>query len=111
MAIRHSIWYGVEDRLPEKSGYYLAYRAESLGDDTIDVGHYWYSKNQKKWYENSRSSSPWARVVFWTDADPFTWAQTLTSHTPTAAETAAWQEVVEAIERYKLVKALTQDEN
>ena len=111
MAIRHSIWYEVSDQLPKKSGYYLAYRAESLGDDSTDVGYYWYEAVSKKWRSGVHAGSHWARVVFWSDADPYEWAQTPTSHTPAAAETAAWQEVVEAIERYKLVKALTQDEN
>lgn len=109
--MRYSIWYDTKNKLPEKTGYYLAYRAESLGDDTTDVSYYWYEAISKSWRSGERAGSHWARVIFWTDADPFAWDQAPPTHTPTPAEAAAWQEVVEAIERYKLVKALTQDAN
>lgn len=109
--MRYSIWYDTKNKLPEKSGYYLAYRGESFGDDSTDVDYYWYDAASKKWRERQMASSPWARVVLWSDADPFAWAQPSTTHAPTPAEAAAWQEVVEAIERYQLVKALTQDAN
>ena len=33
-----SIWYRIEDKKPEKEGYYLAYKKSSLGDDEEGFG-------------------------------------------------------------------------
>jgi hypothetical protein len=65
--------------------------------------------HRANWYEGNTANSPWASVVFWTDADPYRWYEetpNLAAVKMTAAEQDAWAAVELAIAKYETVRAL-----
>jgi hypothetical protein len=103
-------WYSVEEKQPDNAGYYLAFKGMTFADDQTDTGYYYWNASQREWRE-SGVRAHYANVIYWTDADPEYWY----SHhhdckpsTPiTPAEKDAWDAMQLAIEKYKMVKALT----
>lgn len=113
--MKTSIWYSVDEFLPIQSGYYLSFVGASMGGGEPETGYNYYDKRKNEWrdYESDSSMSHWANVVFWTDADPFDWYDKMgmtKSRKVPEAEKIAWQQVVEAIERYNIVRGLTGNE-
>lgn len=83
-----------------------------MGGGEPEAGYNYYDKKKGEWrdYESDSSMSRWANVVFWTDADPFDWYDKMgmaKKAKVSEAEKIAWQQVVEAIERYNIVKGLS----
>lgn len=112
--MKTSIWYHNADRQPDESGYYLAYKSYSMGDDSTSAGYYYYSKLSGTWRDSSLSSSYYANVYYWTDADPEGWVNSdppLTKRKKVVDENPAleiaWHNVQEAIRQYEIIKALT----
>lgn len=102
------VWYHTSEQQPKKSGYYIAYKGIMLGDDTVDVGYYFYDAGRRQWRENSISSSIYVRVYYWSDIDTTHWGdRDAPKEKLSAAEEIAWQQVEEAIQRYETVKALS----
>jgi hypothetical protein len=110
--MKTSIWHHNADRQPDKSGYYLAYKSYSMGDDSTSAGYYYYSKTSGTWRDSSLHSAHYANVYYWTDATPDDWVdndqvrvhrQTI-SNNPTL--NSAWQDVLAAIEKFKIIEAL-----
>lgn len=115
--MKPSIWYTVEERQPAKTGYYLAFKGYSMGDDETGVAYYYWNERAREWRDNSLSMSHGINVCYWSDADPHEWyEQEIHNHgkkkkqqrTVTPAEKAAWDAVVKAMEQYEIIKALTQ---
>jgi hypothetical protein len=115
-----SIWHHNADRKPDESGYYLAYKSYSMGDDSTNAGYYYYSKMEGTWRDSSLSSAHYANVYYWTDADPEKWVDEDPPLTKRKASTAAksnpaveiaWNNIQEAIRKYELIKALVGNGN
>jgi hypothetical protein len=111
--MKTSIWHHSEDQQPDKSGYYLAYKSYSMGDDSSNAGYYYYNKTSDTWRDSSLNSSYYANVYYWTDADPEAWVNSdppLTKRKAAKSNPAleiAWNNVQEAIRQYEIIKALT----
>lgn len=112
--MKTSIWYHTADKQPDKSGYYVAYKSYSMGDDSTNTGYYYYNKLANEWRDTSLSSSHWANVYYWSDADPEAWvdADPPVSKRKKAlddqlAVKAAWENVQRAIEQYEIIKGLS----
>lgn len=116
--MRTSIWYRTEERQPDKSDYYLAYRGWGMGgkaDGDSDHGYVWYDKQRNSWRDyTSTSMGHDAIVYYWTDATPDEWVDSdgpsskikpRAAHQHVAVQDA-WNDVQEAIKRYETVKAL-----
>lgn len=124
--MRTSVWYRTEEKQPDKSDYYLAYRGWGMGgksDGDSDHGYVWYDKNRNEWRDYSSTSMGHDAIVYyWTNATPDAWVDAdppsirirtkNTTYNPTLhtddhpAVKDAWIEVEEAIKRYETVKAL-----
>ena len=111
--MKTSIWHHTSDQQPDVSGYYLAYKSYSMGDNETDTGYYYYNKPANEWRDSKLSQAHYANVYYWTDADPDAWADSdppLTQRKAAKANPAleiAWKNVEEAIRQYEIVKALT----
>ena len=113
--MKTSIWHHTADKQPDKSGYYVAYKSYSMGDDSTNVGYYYYSAGANSWRDSSISSAHYANVYYWSDADPEAWvdADPPVLKRPAAvvatnpALEIAWNNVQQAIRQYEIIKALT----
>ena len=121
--MRTSIWYRVEEKSPDKSGYYLSYRGWGMGgkaDGDSDHGYVYYDKKRDEWRDyQSISMGHGAIVYYWTDAQPDTWTdqdppsiKIRPGYDPQNSSNvtvqAAWKDVEEAIKKYETVKILCQ---
>ena len=114
--MKTSIWHHTADKQPEKSGYYVAYKSYSIGDDSTNVGYYYYSAGANSWRDSSISQSHWANIYYWTDADPEAWvnadppvSKRKTKRNDNPALDIAWNNIQEAIRQYEIVKVLTDE--
>lgn len=101
-----SIWYRIEDKKPEKEGYYLAYKKSSLGDDEEGFGLYYWGLYHKEWRESGAPHSHSIRVSVWSELpehDP----DNYTYHAPSVAEVDAWANVEDAISKFNMIKELS----
>lgn len=112
--MKTSIWYHTADKQPEKSGYYVAYKSYSIGDDSTNVGYYYYSAGANSWRDSSLSQAHYANVYYWSDADPEQWVEGDPPVTQrkkviksNPALEIAWNNVQEALRQFEIVKALT----
>jgi len=111
--MKTSIWHHNADRQPDKSGYYLAYKSYSMGDNETDTGYYYYNKLANEWRDSKLSQAHYANVYYWTDADPEGWVNSDPPLTQRKAVTTnpaleiAWNNIQEAIRQYEIIKALT----
>jgi hypothetical protein len=112
--VKTSIWHHTADKQPDKSGYYVAYKSYSMGDDSTNVGYYYYSAGANSWRDSSIHSAHYANVYYWSDADPEAWVNAdppLTKRPRAVAANPAleiaWNNIQEAIRQYEIVKALT----
>ena len=107
--MKTSIWYSVKEKQPSKTGYYLAFKGLTIGDDEIGTEYYYWDSNRREWRDSMISNAHYANVIFWTDADPAYWYEDDRAwHTDeiTPAEKDAWAAVQLAIDKYEMVKAL-----
>ncbi len=117
--MRTNIWYDVDEKLPAKKGYYLAFKGMSMGDDETETAYYYWDPKYAEWRDyESRNMGDTVNVVYWTDADPATWYENYsrpprskTRRKVSEAEIDAWRAVEQAIERYEVVKALCDKSN
>jgi len=101
-----SIWYNIEDHRPLKEGYYLAYKKSSLGDDSEGYGVFYWSQRDSCWRESGAPHSYGLRVSIWAECpehDP----ENFTIHAPSVAEVNAWENVVDAISKFNMIKELS----
>jgi len=111
--MKTSIWHHTADRQPDKSGYYVAYKGMSMGDDSSNTGYYYYNKSAGEWRDSSLSTAYYANVYYWSDADPEKWVdddvpltKRKTKRPPNPALEIAWNNVQEALRQYEIVKGL-----
>lgn len=106
------IWYDVSDKLPNKSGYYLAFKGMSMGDNETDTDYYYWNATVAEWRDSRLSNAHYANVVYWTEADPNGWYEDTTmlrrknKNTMSVTEAAAWDDLQEAVKRYETIRAL-----
>ena len=117
--MKTSIWYHTAEKQPDRSGHYLSYRGWGMGggfDGASDYGYLYYHKKTDTWYEYEgevRKMHPNKCIVYyWTDADPRGWVDNdppvvrrkeMIKH---PALEDAWKNVLDAIEKYKILEAL-----
>jgi hypothetical protein len=115
--MRPCIWYHTRERQPSRSGYYLSYRGWGIaGPSDYDsaAGYFYYDAKKKVWRDcESDILGDDVIVYYWTEADPEGWVDGETvvgkkKKQTTPALNAAWADVLRAVERYEIVKALTQ---
>jgi hypothetical protein len=117
--MKTSIWYHTADRNPDRSGYYMAFRTTTLADDTCGVDYfYWNStggmNGRGEWRTDNTCHSHWANVYYWTESDPEVWVDQdgpvrnrKSPQQDNAAVAQAWADVEQAVERYRMIQALT----
>jgi len=101
-----SIWYNIADIRPSKEGYYLAYKKPSLGDDSEGYGVYYWDSEYTDWRESRAPHSHGLRVTLWSELpahDPYN----STDHLPSVAEVDAWNDVLNAISKFNMIKELS----
>jgi hypothetical protein len=99
----------MEEHCPPRSGYYLAFKGMSMGDDETKADYYYWNSRSAEWRDSAYSGSHWANVIYWTDADPARWYDEYDRRAQremSVAEQDAWRAVQEAIERYEVVRNL-----
>jgi hypothetical protein len=107
-----SVWYHVDEKLPDKSGTYMTFVGSSLGSDEVGTGTSYYNSrfahHGSRWRASLAPHSAWVNVVYWCNADPHTWYDNeyRLDSTPVAL-VDAWTEVQRAISRYEMIRALT----
>ncbi len=107
--MKAGIWYDMEEKCPPKTGYYLAFKGLSMGDDELNTGYYYWDAKRAEWKDSSLSMARHANVVYWTEADPDGWYEKYDlprRNEVSAAEKDAWAQVEQALERYEIVRAL-----
>ena len=111
------LWFETSERNPGKSGYYLSYTGATMGGGEPETKYCYYDKKKDQWrdYEFGSSMSRWENVVYWTDADPWSWYENSSNlgkrkdkRKVNAAEQIAFQQVLDAIKNYETIKALSQ---
>lgn len=107
--MKAGIWYDIDEKIPPKTGYYLAFKGYSMGDDEPDTGYYYWNAKRAEWTDSSTSMGRHANVVYWTESDPEGWYEKYDLRTRaevSAAEKDAWAVVEQALEQYEIVRAL-----
>lgn len=104
--MKTSIWYHSEDTLPEKEGYYLAYKLPTFGDDSEGYGIYYWGTYYHEWRETIAPHSSTVRVSYWSECPRGEDDYTTDVSLPTVAEIDAWNKVQEAIDQYNMIRSL-----
>ena len=88
------------------SGYYIAFKGYSMGDNETGTGYYFWNAHEQHWQEH-KINSHYANVRYWCDADPAIWYEedsglrkSKSKRTITLAEKDAWEALKKAIEQY-----------
>lgn len=96
-----SVWYSIEEKSPDSSGWYLAYKDISMGDDYTDLKYFYYDKTMDKFF-NSPSGS-WENVRFWTDINEEQFKYKLLN----TSEKIAADNAIKSIHNYNLITGLS----
>ena len=114
--MRVSSWYENIEKTPAKSGYYVAFKGLSMGDNETGMDYYYWDNVKKQWADSSVGHSNSANVVYWTDADPASWynEESIPRHKrqnilEKVTVKEAWEDVVEAVKKYETIKALANE--
>lgn len=108
--MKAGIWYEVDERLPPQSGYYLAFKGFSMGDNEPNTGYYYWDAKKCEWKDSGTSQGRYSNVVYWTESDPEGWYEKYNMRRRdeiSAAEKDAWAAVERAIEQYDIVRKLS----
>lgn len=103
------VWYDMEEKSPPQSGYYLAFKGMSMGDDETGCDYYYWNAKSAEWRDSQISTAHYVNIVYWTEADPAAWYDDYNVRARremSVAEKDAWDAVKAAIERYEVVKNL-----
>jgi len=113
--IKPSIWYSTDQKQPDETGWYVAFKGYSLGDNEVGVSYFYWNKKNQHWRASSMQTSNEINVIYWCKgADPAEWYQQATPYRRktkrevSVTEQEAWAAVEHAIEQYEIIKALTQ---
>ena len=100
-----TIWKHVNDSIPKQTGYYLAYKIATLGDDEEGFGLYYWRNEAREWKMSIAPHSYNIKVSIWSilpEHDPDNYQLTR----PTVAEIDAWKNVQDAVDKYNMIKEL-----
>jgi len=107
--MKAGIWYEVDQKIPPKTGYYLAFKGYSMADNETDCSYYFWNAKTAQWQDSSISMARYANVIYWTDADPAAWYEKYSMRPGSEiseSEKDAWAVVERALEQYEIVRAL-----
>ncbi len=107
--MKAGIWYEADQKIPPQTGYYLAFKGFSMGDDESDTGFYYWNAKRAEWTDSGTSMGRHANVIYWTETDPEAWYQNYDLRRRvdiSEAEKDAWAVVERALEQYEIVRAL-----
>lgn len=96
-----SVWYSIEEKYPDGSGWFLAFKDISMGDDYTDLKYFYYDASVNKFFNSPTGS--WENVKYWTDISEYDFKYKPLS----PAEKIAADNVLKAIENYNLVAGLS----
>lgn len=101
-----SLWYSTKEKQPKETGYYLAVKSYWLGDDSVDVGYYHYHRGRWTTVGNVLD----VKIAFWTDVDIVSHLEDTEDHhiVRSPAEEKALQAVYDSIEKYRIIKKLSE---
>lgn len=108
--MRACVWYDMDEKIPPRTGYYVAFKGTSLGDDETGCEYYYWDAKRAEWRNSQLSQAYYVNVVYWCDADPGAWYNNYSLRRKdevSVAEQDAWAEVQRAISKYEMVRALT----
>lgn len=108
--MKASVWYDMDEKIPPRTGYYIAFKGMSMGDDETGCEQYYWDAGQASWRDSLRSSAHYVNVIYWCDAEPWEWYNKYDLRRRdevSVAEQDAWAEVQRAISRYEMIKSLT----
>lgn len=97
-----SIWYAGDERNPTKVGYYYGRRYVAMAED--ETG--WFHWNGKKWTKYADGDD--VRIAFWTEIDFDAITAKINKRPMNEATAAAFKDVQDAIDRYNIVKTLSE---
>ena len=103
-----ALWYNVAEQLPGRKDWYVAKKEVSMVDED-DVGIGWYKWDGKGWKDSELSQSRHVNVSYWTDVD-FDNVTHIRGKL-TATEQAAYDDIQLAIEKFKVIQALSRKNN
>ena len=107
--MKAGIWYEVDEKIPPRTGYYLAFKGLSMGDDELNTGYYYWNAKSAEWRDSSLSIARSVNIVYWTEADPDDWYEKYSMRRRdeiSTAEKDAWTAVEHALEQYEIVRQL-----
>lgn len=107
--MKTSIWYDMDEKIPPQTGYYLAFKGMSMGNNETGCDYYYWDAKKAEWRDNSISQAYHVNVIYWTNADPEEWYEHYDLRRRdevSVAEKDALEAVKQAIERYEMVRAL-----
>jgi hypothetical protein len=107
--MKAGIWYEADQKIPPQSGYYLAFKGYSMGDDEVNTGYYYWNAKKAEWTDSSTSMARHANIVYWTETDPEGWYEKYSMRPRSEiseAEKDAWAVVEHALEQYEIVRTL-----
>lgn len=103
-----SIWYHTGDKQPPSTGYYIAYKLPTLGDDHEGYELWYWDNEKREWREFRAPHGSAIKVSYWTHGPDIDEINHVCSvNMPTVAEVDAWKNVEDAISKYNMVKELT----
>lgn len=106
--MKTTIWYHVDEKLPERAGHHLVFTGPTFGGDEGGIDTAYFAGSDTGWRERIAPHSPRANVVYWCDADPWDWYDN-PNFKPTTAMEKAWARVEDAISKYEMIKALSHE--
>lgn len=111
--MKTSIWYHTREKNPDQHGYYLSYKTYNLGDDSENLGYYYYDSRKNQWREYESVTSHDVRILYWTASHPADWANDAIGDLPQSNQALdiAWKKVEEAVKQYEIVRALIRDQD
>lgn len=120
--MRVSVWYRDEEKRPAQSGWYLAHRGfgmGGMGDGDRELGQLFYNAEKKRWQDRPWNGDQYvvSTVYYWADMNTNDWISEdgpsihikdkLKDPHPAVQE--AWQNVEDALDRYRVITELTNE--
>lgn len=120
--MRVSVWYRDEEKRPAQSGWYLAHRSFGMGgmrDGDRELGYLYYNAKKQRWQKHNYNAELYvvSVVYYWADMNTNDWISEdgPSIHIkdklrdPHLAVQEAWQNVEDALDRYRVITELTNE--
>ena len=112
LKMQTSYWFSVDERLPANSGLYLACGInQTRSKKEIKTTLYYWDADYSSWLnKDGKTALKNLNIIYWTFSDPYVWYEfDYPNSTPllNVASLAALQEVREAIDKFNILKNLS----